>query len=91
MYSWYVVFLLQVDGLQSVHNHWGVDSMSDERSNCIWYDQCGTDQTTGKPLNCLFTDPAPEMKDPQGLKLLKKLCPQLVTGIHLASHKTLKP
>lgn len=45
---------------------------------CMWYDQCGTDATTHKALNCLYNQPAPVLSDSNGLQILKELCPDMV-------------
>ncbi|XP_071482510.1 NPC intracellular cholesterol transporter 1-like [Diadema antillarum] len=49
-----------------------------EPGYCMWYDQCGTDSTTQKPLNCLYNKPAPLLNDSKGLEILKELCPEMV-------------
>ena len=54
----------------------GADDPNPLVGQCIWYNECGEDDTTGKPLNCLYNKPAPPMTDPAGQKLLATLCPQ---------------
>ncbi|XP_071955334.1 NPC intracellular cholesterol transporter 1-like [Antedon mediterranea] len=53
-----------------------------EPGRCIWYDQCGTNPDTGKPVNCFYNGKAKPLMDPEGLKILNDLCPWLVTGDH---------
>ena len=58
------------------------DSSTDDPSpavgQCVWYDECGKDNTTQKPLNCQYNKPAPPMTNSTGLELLANLCPQFV-------------
>ncbi len=51
---------------------------SPEIGRCIWYNECGKDPATKKPLNCVYDKPAPPMTDEDGLELLQELCPQFV-------------
>ncbi len=48
-----------------------------EIGHCIWYDECGKDNHTKKPLNCEYHGP-PKPLDKTGEALLKELCPKLV-------------
>ncbi|XP_038051413.1 NPC intracellular cholesterol transporter 1-like [Patiria miniata] len=45
---------------------------------CIMYRQCGIRDIPEHKLNCYYNQPAPELDDPEGLEILKQLCPHLV-------------
>ncbi|XP_033109697.1 NPC intracellular cholesterol transporter 1-like [Anneissia japonica] len=53
-----------------------------EAGRCIWYDQCGKHPQTGKAVNCFYNGLAKPMMDPEGLDILKELCPWLMTSEH---------
>ena len=52
----------------------------DDEGHCIWYGQCGKDEATGKPLNCVYNGPAKELNDTRAIDVLAELCPQYVTS-----------
>ncbi|XP_062596314.1 NPC intracellular cholesterol transporter 1-like [Saccostrea cucullata] len=56
----------------------GVAITKAESGQCIWYGQCG--ETTAGKQNCLYQGPSKVMEDPEGMKILKTYCPDLVTG-----------
>ncbi|XP_068706891.1 NPC intracellular cholesterol transporter 1-like isoform X1 [Montipora foliosa] len=45
-----------------------------KKGYCVWYGQCSNDY---KPKNCFYNGPAKELKDPEGVKLLNSICPEL--------------
>ncbi|KAK6177467.1 hypothetical protein SNE40_015561 [Patella caerulea] len=57
-----------------------IKTTSNGKGQCIWYDTCGKDPSTGKPLNCVYNGPAKQLNDTTGLKLLQKYCPALYIG-----------
>ncbi|XP_041362124.1 NPC intracellular cholesterol transporter 1-like [Gigantopelta aegis] len=52
-------------------------SQSDEEGHCIWYGTCGTDETTGKDLNCWYNGTAKPLTDKHALGVLKSYCPDI--------------
>lgn len=44
--------------------------------HCVWYDQCY--QTPARQMeNCVYSKPAPVLKDQRALEILEELCPSL--------------
>ncbi|XP_055955668.1 NPC intracellular cholesterol transporter 1 [Patella vulgata] len=76
----YAVAVNVVDEGQFVDVDDDEQDVGEDEGHCIWYDTCGIDPNTNKPLNCMYNGPAKRLNDTKGLDILKRFCPTLYTG-----------
>ncbi|XP_014671741.1 PREDICTED: LOW QUALITY PROTEIN: Niemann-Pick C1 protein-like [Priapulus caudatus] len=55
-------------------------AVATDTGHCVWYGQCGTDNSTGLSQNCAYNGTAKPLTEPKAVDLLKKLCPEYATG-----------